>query len=248
MTSDFDWWQKFYVGTWQDIHSSFRTQERNILEGSFIVDVLKIKPPDRILDVPCGEGRLAIELASRGYKVTGIDFNKHFLKIAKDNAVKKGLDIDWRQRDMRDIPWKNKFDAVICMWASFGYFDEKGNLEFIKAVSHSLIKGGRLLIDTPVAETLYPTYKTQGKFKIAGVSVMVNRFIDPNTSRNEEHFTFTKKGRRTSYHSSIRIYTYQEIINLLKQNAFAHFKSYGSFSKKPFQFGASRLLITAKRI
>jgi len=96
MTSNRDWWKKFYTGTWQDIHSFFRTQERTEREADFIEDILKIKPTAEILDVPCGDGRLTIELASRGYKMTGIDFNKNFLKFARENADKKRLDIDWR--------------------------------------------------------------------------------------------------------------------------------------------------------
>jgi SAM-dependent methyltransferase len=242
-----DWWKKFYSGTWQYIHSSFRTQERTAKEADFIEGILRIKPPARILDVPCGEGRLSIELASRGYKVTGVDFNKHFLMTGETIARKEGLVIVWHQGDMRDLHWKDAFDAVICMWQSFGYFDDQGNQEFIKAVSRSLKKGGHFLLDTQAAETLYPVYKTEDKFRIAGVKAIVNRYMDHETSRNMERFTFTKKGKRRSYHSSIRIYTYQEVANILGQNAFSQIKSFGSFSRDPFRFGASRLLMVVRR-
>jgi len=134
------------------------------------------------------------------------------------------------------------------MWQSFGYFDNKGNQEFIKAISQSLKKGGYFLLDTQVAETLFPIYKPKQNFRIAGVNVIINRFLDNKTSRNEEQFTFIKKGKRTSYHSSIRTYTYQEVVKLLRQNGFLPIKAFGSFSKKPFKFGVSRLLIAARKI
>ncbi len=248
MNYNLEWWQKFYTGTWQHIQPFLNTPEQTQKEADFIEDVLDLKPLARILDVPCGEGRLTIELASRGYKMCGVDINKNFLKIAEKNANKQGLDITWRQGDMRKIPWKNEFDAVICMWASFGYFNEKGNLKFIKAVSCSLRKKGFFLLDTPVAETLYPKYKSRSRFKIAGVGALVNRFFDHKTGRNEEDFKFIQKCKKTKYHSSIRIYTYREVVNLLKQSKFGYFDAFGSLSKDAFQFGARRLLILARRI
>jgi cyclopropane fatty-acyl-phospholipid synthase-like methyltransferase len=243
-----EWWQKFYTGTWQHIQPFLHTPGQTRKEADFIEDVLDLKPPAGILDVPCGEGRLTIELASRGYKMNGVDLNKNFLKIAEKNANKQGLDITWRQGDMRKIPWKNEFGAVICMGASFGYLNEKGNLEFIKAVSRSLRNKGFFLLDTPVTETLYPKFKSQGTFKLAGVTVLVNRFFDHKTGRNEEDFAFIQKGKQTKYHSSIRIYTYIEVVNLLRQSGFGYFDAFGSLSKDAFGFGARRLLITARRV
>jgi len=243
-----EWWQKFYTGTWQQVQPFLRTLKQTQKEADFVEDVLDLKPPATILDVPCGEGRLTMELASRGYKMFGLDINENFLEIAEKNVNERGLNVTWRQGDMRNITWKNKFDAVICMWASFGYFNEKGNLEFIKTVSRSLKKKGSFLLDTPIAETLYPKFKSQGRFKIAGVTVLVNRFFDHKTGRNEEDFAFIQKRKQTKYHSSIRIYTYREVVNLLRQARFGHFDAFGSLSKDAFQFGASRLLITARRI
>ncbi len=243
-----EWWEKFYKGTWQQVQPFLRTPEQTQKEADFIEDVLDLKPSAKILDVPCGEGRLTMELALRGYKMYGVDINKNFLKIAGKNANKQGLNITWCQGDMRKIPWENEFDAVICMWASFGYFNEKGNLEFIKAVSRSLRKKGFFLLDTPVAETLYPIFKSQGRFKITGVTVLVNRFFDHKAGRNEEDFTFIQKRKQTKYHSSIKIYTFREIINLLRQSKFGYVDAFGSLSKDVFGFGARRLLITARRI
>ncbi len=236
------------MGTWQHIQPFLHTPKQTQKEADFIEDVLSLEPPARILDVPCGEGRLTIELASRGYKMYGVDINKNFLKIAEKNANKQGLDITWRQADMRKSPWKNQFDAVICMGASFGYLNEKGNLEFIKAVSRSLRKKGLFLLDTPVAETLYRKFKSQSRFKIAGVTVLVNRFFDHETGRNEEDFVFIQKGKQTKYHTSIRIYTYRETVNLLRQSRFGYLDAFESLSKDAFGFGARRLLITARRI
>ena len=78
-----EWWREFYTGTWQRVQPLLRTPEQTQEEADFIEDVLDLKPPAAILDVPCGEGRLTMELASRGYKMHRVDINKHFLKIAE---------------------------------------------------------------------------------------------------------------------------------------------------------------------
>ena len=84
----------------------------------------------------------------------GIDLNEAFIQQAKKAARGKKLDITWHQQDMRRLPWKQRFDAAICMWSSFGYFTEQENAAFIAAISRSLKKGGRFLLDFQVTETL----------------------------------------------------------------------------------------------
>jgi SAM-dependent methyltransferase len=157
------------------------------------------------------------------------------------------LNIIWRNGDMRGIPWKDKFDAVINMWSSFGYFDEAGDRAFVKAVSRSLKKGGSFLIDTQLMETLLPRYQDHEKHRVGDVLMSVERFFDHATCRNNETFTFVRKGRQTKYRSSIRLYAHKELIELLKKNGFKGSKAYGSLSKQEFKLGAKRLLLIAQK-
>ena len=89
-------------------------------------------PRAKILDVPCGAGRLSIELASRGYQVTGVDINSILLGESKRKAEERGFQITLEQRDMRELPWHGGFDGAICFWSSLGYFDELGNQKSLK--------------------------------------------------------------------------------------------------------------------
>jgi len=248
MNSNLEWWQKFFKGTWQHVQPLVHTPEQNQKEADFVEDVLNVKPSAEILDIPCGEGRLTIELASRGYKMSGVDINENFLKEAKEKAGKRGLDIIWHHGDMRKIPWEDKFDAAFCMWGSFGYLDDEGDAEFIKSVSRSLKRSGVFLLDILVAETLFPKYQPKGWNKIGDTIVLEDRIWDHITGRVEVDWTFIRQKKQATYHSSIRIYTYKEVINLLRQNGFEHFVAFGSLSKDAFQFGAQRLFITARKI
>ncbi|MCK4527303.1 class I SAM-dependent methyltransferase [candidate division WOR-3 bacterium] len=247
MGFDSEWWKKFFKGTWQQVQPLCRSPEQTQKEADFIESVLKIQPPAEILDVPCGEGRLTVELASRGYRMSGIDINEVFLEDAREKADKRGLDIAWHQGDMRKVPWEDKFDAAFCMWGSFGYFDGVGDLEFIKVVSCSLKNGGSFLLDIPVVETLFPKYQSKGWSTIGDVIVLEDRCFDHTTGRLEVDWTFIRQKEQETYHSSIRIYTYREVVNQLNQNGFEHFEAFGSLKEEPFEFGSLRLFLVARK-
>ncbi len=76
-----------------------------------------------ILDLGCGTGGHAIPLARRGYKVHGIDRSPEMVAIAKEKARAQGLfdRTSFEISNIQDINLKNKFDAVICMFAVIGY-------------------------------------------------------------------------------------------------------------------------------
>lgn len=155
-------WYKTFFKTWDVIQPSFYSLEQTKKQTAFITKALKLKKGLKVLDVPCGNGRIGFELAKKGCAVTGIDFNKNIIEKARQASKKRKLKVDFHIGDMRKIPWKNKFDAAIYWWGSFGYFDNKGNIDFIKAVSSSLKKGVRFIIDTHIMKTLLPKYQQRG--------------------------------------------------------------------------------------
>ena len=92
-------------------------------EVAFLLEVLPT-PPATVLDVPCGPGRHAAALLQRGYEVTGIDREHRVVAAAREAGVRAHV-LDVRSLD--ELP--GTFDAVICMWASFGWFDEVANAD-----------------------------------------------------------------------------------------------------------------------
>src|SRR3972149_5253640 len=97
------------------------TEEQTQIETNFLETSLKLQPGVKIFDLCCGHGRHSVELAKRGYNVTGQDLNSHFLTVAKESADKAGVNITWIKDDMRNIAFENEFDAVINMFTAFGY-------------------------------------------------------------------------------------------------------------------------------
>ncbi len=81
----------------------------------------------RILDVPCGEGRIAGRLARHGCDVVGVDQSELFLEIAEQ----RWPSVSFVRADMRQLAFEGEFDAVVSWFTSFGYFDRTENDEVL---------------------------------------------------------------------------------------------------------------------
>lgn len=124
-------------------------KNRDTAEASLFIDTLvkKLNPTkdSKMLDIGCGKGRHAIQLANLGFDVTGIDLSKasieEALKQEKDN-------LHFYQHDMREIFWINYFDYAFNLFTSFGYFNTKReNNSAIQSIAQSIKNGGKLIVD-----------------------------------------------------------------------------------------------------
>jgi SAM-dependent methyltransferase len=244
-----DWWQHFFGGLWLEVQRNFRTPEQTRAEADFVEQALGLRPGDRVLDVPCGEGRIALELAARGHRVTGVDVTPALLVDARRAAAERGLSVAWEQRDMRDLPWQDRFDAAVCWWGSFGYFDDAGNAAFARAVARALRPGGRVLLDTPSAETLFPRQAQQPRSwtRVGEVLWLEEHRYEPATGRVESDWTFLRGGEVERRPISIRLYTLRELAQLLADAGFASWDAYGSLERGAFAVGSRRLYLVATK-
>src|SRR5262245_30591864 len=106
----------------------FLFRDRRFAEGPEQVDLILalLNSPGRdVLDLCCGPGRLSVPLAQKGFRVTGVDRTQFLLRKAKARAKTANVSIEWVGKDMRDFVRPRVFDAVISMFTSFGYFDNK---------------------------------------------------------------------------------------------------------------------------
>lgn len=240
------WWQTFFDGPWADIHSEVPA-ERTGQEADTIERHLELSPGAKVLDVPCGDGRLSVELAARGYTLTGVDITREFLERARRTASERGVEVALEERDMRDLPWRAKFDGAFCYWGSFGYFDDDGNLEFLRAVATALTSGGRFLLETHVMESLLPQYQEQGWRRFGHTYLLEARRFDHVTGRIETTWTFLGAGEPADEYSSIRLYTYRELAELLGRAGFESVDGFDARTEEPFELGSRRLLMRARR-
>ena len=115
-------------------------------EVAFLVDLLDLPSGARILDVGCGPGRHSIELARRGYAVTGVDISRRFLDVAAERAREAGVAAAFFQVDARQMPFDDEFDAVISLCqGGFGLMGQDDGL-VLKRIAEATRSGGRVVL------------------------------------------------------------------------------------------------------
>ncbi|HET9110788.1 MAG TPA: class I SAM-dependent methyltransferase [Ktedonobacterales bacterium] len=114
-------------------------------ELAFIMRQAPLPTYRAALDLCCGDGRLAIPLAERGYQVTGVERDSAMVADARARAGDSARFIQTDMRDLREAP--GSFDVVVNMWHSFGFFDANTNASIVRQIYEKLNPRGRFIID-----------------------------------------------------------------------------------------------------
>ena len=166
-----------------------------------------------LLDVACGAGRYTIPLARAGYAMTGVDLSDDFLSVAKE----RGPNIAWEKRDIRELPWKARFDGALCFGNSFGYFPPDETRAFLGGVARALRPGAAFVLEAPAtAESLLPNLQRERRLEAGGIVFSsVNRY-DEARKRLDIEYTFEKAGTRETKHAATWVFTIAEVEAMLR--------------------------------
>jgi SAM-dependent methyltransferase len=242
--------EPIFSGLLQEALRQGKSPDQTRREADYIEMMLDVSAPAHLLDVPCGEGRLGLELAARRYRITGIDNAPAMLAAAQRAAADRDLGerFSAEQRDMRDLPWRDTFDGAYCFWESFGYFDDDGNRAFLSAVAAALKPGARFVFDTHLIETLLPHIHSREWQRVGDdLLVMEEHEYDHTTSVFTRRWIVVNAGQTEERSLSMRLYTYRELVALVKSAGFESVEDYGWLNLLPFVLGAPRLVLAARK-
>ena len=168
------------------------------------------------------------------------------MEAGKKKGVEEGLQVVWVERDMRDLSWEGEFDFAVCWGNSFGYFEDDGNERFLSGVYRGLRPGGRFLLGTYPAETLFPGFQARKWSRVAGGSVIMlqEQSYDVSGSRLDTTWTLIKGNRVETSKSSTRIYAYRELCSMLERVGYRDIKTYGSKDLSEYRFNSPVLYAT----
>ncbi|MGE3107996.1 MAG: class I SAM-dependent methyltransferase [Phycisphaerales bacterium] len=222
--------------------------ERTPGEVDGVLAMLGLGAGARVLDMPCGPGRHSLELARRGFRVTGVDRTRAYLEEARRRADAERLEIEWVHEDMRTFERPGTYNAVLNLYTSFGYFrDSSENLRALQAMHRALRPGGRLLMEVMGKEVLARTFKERiwEPQPDGSIYLAETRVLD-NWSWVESRWMVVRGGEIRETLVSHYVYSAVELIGWLERAGFSGCRALGSLAGVPYDHAAERLVVVGE--
>jgi len=242
-----EWFKEFFDGLYQDVLPKQFDPSRSLQQAQTVKRLLKVRRGQTVLDLACGHGRLTIPLAQMGLAMTGVDLTAAFLKKARRFACQNGVDISFIHRDMRDIDFQSRFDAVFNWFTSFGYFNDRENLDVCKRVYGALKPGGRFLIESLNKSWLLAHWRPTLQQALGGVAITTRNRWDERRQRAVATWTFRKGDATETHRITVRIYNGTEMRHLLRQAGFRDIQLYTHRPVGRFTRHSKRLIAVGRR-
>lgn len=198
----------------------------------------------RVLDLCCGAGRHAVELARRSYRVVGVDLSRELLGEAQKEARGAGVSVRFIQCDMRTVVAPGQFDVVVNFFTSFGYFEtDEENLDALAAIRANLRAGGSWLIDYLNRDWVIRTLVPRDERQIGDIYLIQERRIDPVRSRIVKTLTLKRGESVRTYTESVRMYSLPELMRLTERAGLRISQMFGSPDGSPYGVSSPRLIL-----
>jgi SAM-dependent methyltransferase len=261
MTIPSNWYENFFHGLALDLWRKALPPEHTKAEADFLVPALQCDVGSHLLDVPCGNGRLSLELARRGYRVTGVDISEEFIEeasalapsVLNPPANAGGTDltaqVDFILGDMRNIEGDAIYDGAYCFGNSFGFLAYADMEKFLNGVARALKPGARFIVETGMAaESAIPKFTELESHQIEDILCTIKEKYLATEGCIDTEYVFERNGVSESRLAKHWIYTAAEIRRMLERAGFAVLNLYGSLKCEPFVLGSDDLFVVAQRV
>ena len=212
-----------------------------------LIDYLKPESGTRMLDVACGKGRHSIQLANKGFDVTGIDLSKDSISEA---LLSESDNLHFFEHDMRLPFWINYFDYAFNFFTSFGYFKTRREHDnAIRTIAQSIKKDGHFVMDFLNVHYAEDHLMHQSEKEIDGVNFIITKWFDETHFYKKivveddilkEPLEYTEKVAKFSLGDFTEMFAYQ---GMQIQEVFGDY-NFGNYDVRKSQ----RMVMIAKKI
>jgi SAM-dependent methyltransferase len=240
----------YFNSIYKDVWKKVSPAVLNIAETDFIQDVALLNKGDKVLDIMCGYGRHAVELAKRGIEITAVDNLPEYINEITDTANDLGLPIIPIIADVLHMKLEDEYDAAICMGNSFAFFDKDDTIRLLKKISAHLKTGGVFIINSwMIAEIAIRYYKEKEWYNILDYKCILAYKYHLNPSRIESEQTIIAPDGSTEVVKGIDyIYSLNELDTMLREAGLKIKDTYSTPKKRIYQLGDPRIYIVTEKL
>ncbi|MDI6904534.1 MAG: class I SAM-dependent methyltransferase [Candidatus Bathyarchaeia archaeon] len=194
-----------------------------------------------LLDLCCGNGRISVYMAKKGFKTVGVDISKAFIEDAGNKAREHGVSssVTFLEGDVRKLKEvigdvSEPFDVVVNAWTSIGYFSQEDDLNIFKQARELSREGAILFIaETTHSDFIFLKFTPTAYTEVDNIVMLENRKYDPTTSRIASSWAFyNKRGEDLKFIDRVEIehhiYSLSELSSLLRKAGWETVACYGS--------------------
>lgn len=189
-------------------------------------------------------------MAESGYKIDGLDYSEPLLKIARARGT--GANLKYTQGDMRHLPsrWTSRFDAVINLFTSFGFFTNPGDdARVVNEFARVLKPGGTLLWHGGSRDGVMAKFLSRDWWETeAGTIIAHERSFDPLSGLLTIESVLkgsAKKAQRRTHR--IRLYTATRLAELCAGAGLIVEEAFDGFADKPLSRRSSEMMLLARK-
>ncbi|MBN2312524.1 MAG: methyltransferase domain-containing protein, partial [Sedimentisphaerales bacterium] len=232
-----EWWRQIFNATYLKTDGDVVDDPQlTAKELDVFCGILNMSPDDKILDLCCGQGRVTLELAHRGFvNVEGVDRSHYLIQRGKTQAKKEALSVKFREGDARKLRYPpDSFDVVMILGNSFGYFETvEDDARVAQEVFRVLKPWGKLLIDVTDGEYLRRKFQPRSwEWIDKKFFVCRERSLSSDKQRliSREVVTHVEKGVIADQFYAERLYTRKSICDLLEKAGFSDVAIHGQIT------------------
>jgi SAM-dependent methyltransferase len=234
-----EWFADWFDSPYYPILYNYRDEAEAEQFVRNLVRHLQPEPGSKILDLACGSGRHAIQLAAMGFQPVGLDLSPESIERAKAAAPPNA---SFQVADMRSFELPQRFDLILNLFTSFGYFDsEADNLRVMQRIRSHLVHDGRVVIDFLNAEKAISGLKPEEFVQRGEVQFHLRRAVEHG--RVIKRIQVTDGDMHYEFQESVQLLTRDDFRQLAEQTGFTIVETWGDYEGHPFDAAESPRLI-----
>lgn len=217
--------------------------------ADFVCKLGNLKEGSSVLDAGCGPGRISIELAALGLKVTGVDIIQSELDAARESAADEGVELELLNADLRTFKSQKKYDCAVNLYTSFGYCDTKEeDFAILTSICNTLKDGGTFILECTSRETAIMYWTPGEEFERAGMTCQTHFSVVGAWEGLRSKWDLIKPdGTKIEHEFVQRLYSAAELCEIIKKAGFSEAHAYGDFDKSPYDQNARTMVIVARK-